>query len=371
MTHVFVKKLVDEWVKMGHKCVVISPLSMFHVAAGKEFLAPKYEQQKVGQDAMVDVYRPRYYMIPKIKFLGVSLNGYFQQRCIEKKIAQVGVKFDAIYCHFFAMATEGWHYATKNRIPLFVATGESSITVLGKPCFSFTTEKMSNDLCGVVAVSSKNKEEAVRMGYAKEENAKVFPNGANLQLFFKMDKLQCRDHLGLPPDKFIIICVGQFVERKGQKRLLAALDKLNDASIKTVFIGKGEDQFEHESILFKGVVKNTELPYYLNAADAFVLPTRSEGCCNAIIEALACGLPVISSDRPFNYDVLNSQNSILIDPDNIDELADGIRKLVYNPNLCKDLADQSYMIGKKLSIVQRAENILTFMQDKIKERTQK
>jgi glycosyltransferase involved in cell wall biosynthesis len=371
MVHVFVKKLVDEWAKMGHTCVVISPLSMIQVWACKEKKAPQFERQLIESGVYVDVYRPRYYSIPKIKISNVSLSGYSQQCCIERTIKKIGIRFDAIYCHFYIMAAVGWHYACLNSIPLFVATGESTIPNINNPCRSFTPERLKNDLNGVVAVSSKNRDEAIQKGYAKVSDIKVFPNAANLKLFHRMDKKQCRVQLSLPLDKFILICVGQFVERKGQKRVLKAIDKLQNNDIKSIFIGNGEDQFEHDSIIFKGTISNKYLPLYLNSADAFVLPTRNEGCCNAIIEALACGLPIISSNRPFNYDVLNNMNSILIDPDDTNAIAEAINILYKNADLRQSMAQKSYEMGENLSIELRAKKILGFIQSKIRERAQR
>lgn len=361
MVHVFVKKLVDEWAKMGHHCVVISPLSVSHLVRGVEKKTPKYERQKVVDGVFVNVYRPVFIDIPKLKVGDVSVSSNLKQRCIEKSIKMTGIKFDAIYCHFFQMGLLGWHYAYSNNIPLIVATGESSFIKYSKPCKSFTFEKFKETLTGVVAVSSKNKNEATELNLAPVDKIKVFPNGTCLKLFHKLDKNECRKKLDIPTDQFIITCVGQFVERKGQKRILQALDILNKNDISVIFIGKGKDVLEHDSILYKGTIKNTDLPLYLNASDIFVLPTRHEGCCNAIIEALACGLPIISSDRPFNYDVLNSENSILVDPDNIEQIANAIGTLYCDKQKMKSMAESSYATGQSLSIEKRAESILEFM----------
>ena len=341
---------------------------MTHTLAGKEKAAPVEEHQAVGEGIFVDVYRPRYYAIPKLSIAGVNINEYCVQRSVENLIKRNKLEFDVIYCHFFKMAAIGWHYAANNDLPFFVATGESKILPLKKPCPSFTTTKMRDTLYGVVAVSTKNKLEAVEMQYANESDVEVFPNGTNLEIFHKMDRVQCREKLNLPKDKFIIACVGQFIERKGQRRILEALNLLGNKDIKTIFIGKGDDDFEHESIVFKGTVKNAELPYYLNAADVFVLPTREEGCCNAIIEALACGLPVISSDKPFNYDVLNAENSILVNPDDINEIAAAIKKLHADRRVREDMAQKSHEAGEKLSIERRASNIIDFMLKKTQSR---
>ena len=314
----------------------------------------------------LDVYRPIFVDVPKLKISGVSVSSNLKQQCIERCINKTGIKFDAVYCHFFQMGILGWHYASTNNIPLFVATGESSFPKFAKPCKSFTFDKFKETLTGVVAVSSKNKNEAAELNLAPVDKIKVFPNGTSLKLFRKLDKKECRKKLGMPTDKFIITCVGQFVERKGQKRILQALDLLNKNDIKVVFIGKGEDALEHDCILYKGTIKNTDLPLYLNASDGFVLPTRHEGCCNAIIEALACGLPIISSDRPFNYDVLNSENSILVDPDNIERIANAIGTLYCDKQKMKSMAESSYATGLNLSIEKRADSILKFMIQQIR-----
>jgi glycosyltransferase involved in cell wall biosynthesis len=96
-----------------------------------------------------------------------------------------------------------------------------------------------------------------------------------------------------------------------------------------------------------------------------VLPTLNEGCCNAIVEALACGLPIVSSDRPFNYDILNKTNSILVDPMNINEIADAIRMLKENSMLRARLSEGALNTAKDLTINRRATKIMDFIKQHI------
>ena len=92
-----------------------------------------------------------------------------------------------------------------------------------------------------------------------------------------------------------------------------------------------------------------------------MLPTRAEGCCNAIIEALACGLPVISSNLPFNKDVLDNSCSILVDPDNIKEISNALKTLVTDYKLRTDLSYGSLEKSKELTISNRAKSIISFI----------
>ncbi len=359
----FVEQLVNAMTRLGHHCVVISPLNTF----GND-LASKYKEHEIrgiGTNQTVEVYRPRIWN-RNIPFIPISTNRYHAQRAIEKTIQKYKLEFDVMYCHFFAMGILAWHYAYKNNIPLFVATGESKIKPFSqKPCFCFSLKKFRQHTNGVVCVSSKNLDECIGLGYAEREKCKVFPNGVNLQLFKPLDKMQCRQQIGFKEDDFLLITVGEFSDRKGQNRIIRAVDSLSDPAIKTCFIGSGEPIASRNYVFYKGRISHDELPIYLNAADVFVLPTLREGCCNAIVEALACGLPVVSSDRKFNYDILDESNSIMVDPEDVNQITSAIKVLHEDNNKRKNLAVGASNKAMSLSIDQRASNILSFIKEKM------
>lgn len=368
MEFVFVKKLVDEWTKEGHRCIVITAFSISTFFRKRIQYKPRHYVDKVNDNVFVDVYNPRV-ITTKINYKGVSLNAWISHKLVEKKINKLGIVFDFIYCHFFSSALKGFHYAQKNNIPFFIATGESSIGGFRKPYSSFTWGDFRANTNGVIAVSSKNKEEATKRGYIDAEKCAVFPNGTDLSIFHAMDRLRCRKKLNLPQDMFIISCVGFFCERKGQNRLLEAVRRLDEKNVGILFMGSaaktGTFVLEGEQILFKGSVDNKVLPLYLGASDVFCLPTQAEGCCNAVIEALACGLPVISSNLPFNWDVLDDSNSVMINPNNVGEISMALRKLSDDVTLRTALSNGALEKSKSLDIHHRSESIMEFIKQQM------
>ena len=356
----FVEQLVNAMTYAGHHCIVISPLNTYGNHYADRY--KEYEIKRLDGDKKVEVYRPRIWN-RNIPFLPVSTNGFLAQRAIEKTIVNNHLKFDIIYCHFFASAMYVWHYAHKYNIPLYVATGESKIKIFTqKPCLSFSWEKFRHDTNGVICVSTKNLEECISLGYADRRKCKVFPNGTNSILFKPLDKLSCREKLGYSKDDFITITVGEFSERKGQERIIKAIDQIASSRIKSIFIGDGDSISERDYILYKGKVRHDDLPTYLSVADVFVLPTLREGCCNAIVEAMACGLPIISSDLSFNHDILNRNNSIMIDPESPSAIAEAIKKLMNEPDYAQTLGSEALKTSLSLSIYDRAKNIIDFIQ---------
>ena len=180
-----------------------------------------------------------------------------------------------------------------------------------------------------------------------------------------MDKHSLREDFGCKKGDFIVAFVGYFCNRKGSKRLSDAITFLADNDIKSVFLGRSlEKGYEPDcpNIIYKGKVNHEDVPKYLNAADVFVLPTLHEGCANAIVEAMACGLPVISSNSDFNLDILDDTCAIFVDPNSVKEIANAIKKLKQDEVLRKHLSEGALKKASQLRISNRAKAIVSFMQ---------
>ena len=350
----FVKQLVDEFSRQGHCCSVIAPYSI-----SKNLRLYK----TVETDGAVTVYRPNFLSFSNLKIGKFRISDYFRRRAINRATNMLKQLPDIVYCHFWECAIEGYSYAKKHKIPLFVASGESSISAF----FNIKTfpREVAEYVSGVICVSTKNKEESVSNGLAKENNCIVLPNAVNNKLFRRIDRLECRQKLGLPRNAFIVSFVGAFIERKGANRVSAAISRLKGLPVYSIFIGKGKVTPTCDNIVFMGALCHEQIPEYLCASDLFVLPTLKEGCCNAIVEALSCGLPVISSNLSFNWDVLDQTNSIMIDPNNIDELAKAIQSLRDDPVKRELLSAGALEKAKTLTIEKRAKVIIEFIEGKM------
>ena len=354
----FVKQLVDAIAALGNQCFVLTPFNITHYKR----LSVSKEEYNIGEGA-VTVFRPGYFSFSTIRIGKFSPSSWFYKIALKKAFRMLKIKPDAIYGHFWSSAYEGYDYARKNNIPLFVATGESNIGKMFKP--KANQKEFRNYVSGVICVSSKNRDESIALGLTTAEKCQVFPNAVNADLFRKMDKKQCRQQLGFPQDGFIVAFVGWFNERKGPNRVVEAIKRIKDSTVYSLFIGKGEQKPNCDNILFQGALPHEQIPVYLNAADVFVLPTLHEGCCNAVIEAMACGLPIISSNLPFNWDVLDETNSIMVNPNNIDEISNAIKTLYENKDLLQSLSLGALKKVENLTIDKRAASIVSFIEEKI------
>ena len=353
----FVKQLVDAFAELGHHCFVLTP---FNITRYRR-LSRSREEYRKGR-GKVTIYRPGYISFSNLHFGKFQVSAWFHKKAMAKAFRMLEERPDIVYGHFWSSGLDGYDYARRNQIPLFVATGESEI----KRMFRLSSEVsgFTNSVSGVICVSSKNRDESIALGLTTPNKCIVLPNAINPVLFRRIDKQQCREKLGFPKEVFIVVFVGWFNERKGSERLAEAIKRIKGRAVYSIFIGRGEKEPTCDNILFKGILPHDQVPFYLNAADVFVLPTLHEGCCNAVVEAMACGLPIISSNRPFNWDVLDASNSILIDPNNIDEISSAIGCLRDDPIKCRSLSNGAINKSRELSINRRAESILSFINEK-------
>jgi D-inositol-3-phosphate glycosyltransferase len=175
-----------------------------------------------------------------------------------------------------------------------------------------------------------------------ENKISFLPNGVDIKLFkptIKENKIKIRKEYNLPLDKPIVLFVGRLVEKKGFDKLFEA----KDANYLTIFVGGGnipDNMKNDKNVLFFGEKTPDELSKIYQLSDIFCLPSHGEGFPLSIQEAMASGLPVITTDES-NYKLyLNSSNSILIDS-SAENIKKSIQKLLSDSNLIKNFSTEA------------------------------
>jgi glycosyltransferase involved in cell wall biosynthesis len=140
---------------------------------------------------------------------------------------------------------------------------------------------------------------------------RVVPNGVDGGRFDRADRDRARQTLNLPADRRVLLAVGNLVEGKGHHHVLDVLPELvaRYPDLLHVIVGgsMGAEGYRRQldglisrhglqdHVRIVGSRPHDEIPLWLGAADVFCLATRVEGWCNAIMEALACGVPVVTT----------------------------------------------------------------------------
>ena len=359
--YVFVGELIEQFADMGIECHVISPVSNMEK---KHRGITRVERTKNG--SIIHVYCPPFTVFPSRSIFGwktYRLTVESKRKAILKVYRECVKDCDAIYSHFIESGVQAALLSNNIGKPAFVAVGESVITAK-KLDYTLYKNILHTQIKGVIAVSTELKNQIYEEDiFPRDVPLAVFPNGIDLTIFYPRGRKLCRDKLGIKDEDYVISFVGGFIKRKGLDLLQQAVARHKEW--KCILIGSGDLQvtLEQEQIVFCGRVSHDKIPDYICAADVFVLPTKAEGCCNAIIEALACGLPVVSSDRDFNYDILPKEYSLLVNPDSVDEIEDALCKLYEDTKLRTAFSERSIDAGRELSIVTRAHKIKEFMEN--------
>lgn len=364
---VFAKHLIHAIADMGYDCAVIAPRAITGATFRKSGQVPYAREELTEKGSRIRIFMPHFlHLTSRKETMGLSMNNHF--RSVMHVIRKEKLQPDLVYGHFiYQCGLTSARVGEKLGIPSYCACGENSLRLQpeSKPYATgmahHNWKRIIRKLSGFVCVSGNNEQLLRENGFIDGDMPTgVFPNGVDARKFRIMDKAACRKELGFPEDAFIVVYTGAFTSNKGADRLSEALKSCDN--VYSVFLGQGALEPDCDRILFKGRVGNDHVAKYLNAADVFVLPTRGEGCCNAIVEALSCGLPVISSDLPFNDDILNEQNSVRIDVEDVAQIRDSILKLYHDPLLRSQMSKAAEESARELSIEARARRILDFME---------
>ncbi len=173
---------------------------------------------------------------------------------------------------------------------------------------------------------------------APAEKVSVLRNGVDLNLFAPGDRAALRAELGLRGP--LLLSVGHLVPDKGHHLVIEALADLPQMNLAIVGEGpmRGELQSRAESlgvgerIVWVGNVEQQKLVKFYGAADITVLASRAEGMPNVLLESIACGTPVISSDVGGAGEVVTSEDAgILLRERSAGAIAEAVRALMQSP----------------------------------------
>lgn len=215
----------------------------------------------------------------------------------------------------------------------------------------------------IVTVSNNTKEDVVKIFKVAPSNILVsYPGVANK--FNIKDKNKCLEELSeydLPND--YILFVGTLEPRKNINNLILAFakvkcDKYFD-DVKLVIVGKKGWYYENifelikslnlsNDIIFVGYVPDDKLPYFYNLAKIFVYPSNYEGFGIPVLEAMNCGVPVISSNISSIPEILGD-SGVLINPLNVDGISQAISFILTNDKIKEEIIVKQLAKAKSFS----------------------
>ena len=293
------RKLVASGLVDAH---VIAPVPWLPPFISYGAVGPLWKVPRHRERGGISVEHPRYLVVPKI---GMNIAPYTLYRAMHaelNKLLASGVKVDLIDAHYFYPdgVAAVW-LARAFGLPVVVTARGTDISLI--PRFAFARRlivQAARHADGVIAVCQALKDELVALG-VPDERVSVLRNGVDLELFQQRDRQALRKAMAV--DGFILASVGHLIERKGHQHAIQALSGLPDATL--LIAGDGPERTALAALAarigvagrvrFLGVLDQNALCDVYNCADALVLASSREGWANVLLEAMACGTPVVAS----------------------------------------------------------------------------
>lgn len=302
---------------------VVSPVPWFPfqgvIRYWKPYFRPqpkRYEEQKG-----IKVYYPKFLSIPGLL---KNWDGFFMALgswvLLSKLKKQQG--FNLIDAHF--AYPDGYAATLLGKwlnVPVTITLRGTEVPLSEFPARKSRMIKALENATKVFSVSNSLKDHVAGLGSDKDK-IEVVGNGVDIDAFYPVDKNNARKELSIPQEAKVMISVGGLVDRKGFHRVLEVMPILIEQFPTLIFLIVGGDSPEggireklesqvqqlnlQNHVRFLGALSTEELKVPLSAADVFVLATANEGWANVFLEAMACGLPVITTDVGGNQEVVNS-----------------------------------------------------------------
>jgi glycosyltransferase involved in cell wall biosynthesis len=278
----------------------------------------------------------RYIRYPAVPLLSRPINGSMCARQLLPYLA----KYRPDLILNYGVYPEGYAAVSVARtlgIPALLCAIGSDLNRIPDPISRQLTRKALRGASFVLAVSRQLEHQAIRLG-AVRENTRTVPNGCDTSVFALGDKVSARSRLGVESDAQMVLFVGRIDATKGLSELLDACVRLLPDHPKLTLATVGDGVFREalerrasssvmrSRVLLAGPCDSHQVARWLHACDVFCLPSYAEGCPNVVIEALACGRPVIGTNVGGIPDLIDSESGILVPPRQSTMLAEALHQ---------------------------------------------
>jgi glycosyltransferase involved in cell wall biosynthesis len=230
----------------------------------------------------------------------------------------------------------------------------------------------------IIVVSNATRNYVLSLG-ADAKKIEVLHNGVDLNRFRPLPEMrgEMRKKLGISEDASVVLTVRRLVYKNGIDTLIESAKIAIKKNPRLVFIviGKGPDFAEvrekavqlgmKSNFRLMGFISDEDLPFYYNAADFFVLPSKSgEGLPLVALEAMSCGVPVIATNVGGTSEVMNEDYGKLVPPNSPDSLAEAILEFSHR-ELSALRKDLRAMIEQKFSWDKNVEKLVEIYEELI------
>jgi teichuronic acid biosynthesis glycosyltransferase TuaC len=301
---IFVETRLRELLASGQvQSTVVAPVPWFpftHPAFGAYAAQARAPQAEARNG--IEVLHPRFPALPKI---GMTLAPFLLYRAVLSQVERLRRErgFDLIDAHYFY--PDGVAAAMLGRrlgVPVVITARGTDINLIAQHRIPRRMIRWAASQAGaVVAVSQALKEKLAALG-VERERIHVLRNGVDLELFHPEGRDEVRADLALR--RPTLLSVGNLLAFKGHGVVVEALSLLQEYEL--VIAGDGPDRAAFEALArqcgvsgrvrFTGPLSQQDLRRYYCAADALVLASSREGWPNVLLEAMACGTPVIATE---------------------------------------------------------------------------
>ncbi len=221
-------------------------------------------------------------------------------------------------------------------VPVVAKVHGTDINVYGaEPLKRFQIKHALNRCRRVVAVSQALSDRMIEIGVTPQKIAVVY-NGVDPNLFYPIDRDVARRALGLDTATQIVLYVGNLLRSKGCLDLLeaAALSARKNPRLRLVMVGGGADlatlrrraielEFE-DRLLLPGRLEHIVLVQWFGASNVFCLASHAEGVPNVVLEAMACGLPIVATAVGGIPEIVPELAGVTVPAGHVDDLANAL-----------------------------------------------